>query len=80
MVDTERKKDNLLLTPKIKISILDNGMYGDSGRKEGRKKEVEELKTDKLVVWTFGGQSTVFQLRSSLCIGFLASFHWCNYV
>ena len=47
---------------------------------EGRKKEVEELKTGKLVVWTFGGQSTVFLLRSSLCIGFLASFHWCNYV
>ena len=47
---------------------------------EGRKKEVEELKTDKLVVWTFGGQSTVFLLRPSLCIGFLASFPWCNYV
>ena len=30
-------------------------MYGDCGRKT----EVEELKTGKLVVWTFDGQSTV---------------------
>ena len=42
MVDTERKKDNLLLTLKIKIPILDNGMYGDSGRKEERSRGTED--------------------------------------
>ena len=50
MVDTERKKDNLLLTPKIKISILDNGMYGDSGRKEERSRGTKDWQVGSLLV------------------------------
>ena len=50
MVDTERKKDNLLLTLKIKIPILDNGMYGDSGRKEERSRGTKDWQVGSLLV------------------------------
>ena len=85
MVEQKEKKDNLLLTPKIKIPILDNGMYGDSGRKEERSRGTKDWQVGSLDFWwSVYSFSTsfflVYRLSSffslvQLCVGIIAQVY-----